>query len=200
MAGIATYVLAGELALGRVLAGDLPRPAFPPNLRETAPDAWFRLAAGAMSFADVYAGRQDRVACLANLCQAVLAAAQGRLAAAGEWVLNEKAARQTGRTERHPGSARATRAGSESACLRDPGLPGAEGRRLDRRVARSSSVRAASGMSRPHQRPFQGDPGVVGRLRSAPRPLGTTRLMPNEAAFLAPATQPAPAATDAGIG
>jgi len=30
------------------------------------------------------------VACLANLCQAVLATAQGRLAAAGEWVLNEK--------------------------------------------------------------------------------------------------------------
>ena len=90
MAGIATYVLAGELALGRVLAGDLPRPAFPPKLRETAPVAWFRLAAGALSFADVYAGRQDRVACLANLCQAVLATAQGRLAAAGEWVLNEK--------------------------------------------------------------------------------------------------------------
>jgi hypothetical protein len=54
---------------------------------ETAPAAWFRLAAGALSFADVYAGRQDRVACLANLCQAVLATAQGRLAAAGEWVL-----------------------------------------------------------------------------------------------------------------
>ena len=90
VAGIATYVLAGELALGRVLAGDLPRPAFPPRLRETAPVAWFRLAAGALSFADVYAGRQDRVACLANLCQAVLAVAQGRLAAAGEWVLNEK--------------------------------------------------------------------------------------------------------------
>src|SRR6266446_4647004 len=45
---------------------------------------------GALFFADVYAGRQDRVACLANLCQAVLATAQGRLAAAGEWVLNEK--------------------------------------------------------------------------------------------------------------
>lgn len=90
VAGIATYVLAGELALGRVLAGDLPRPKFPQKLRETAPAAWFRLAAGALQFADVYAGRQDRVACLANLCQAVLAAAQGRLAAAGEWVLNEK--------------------------------------------------------------------------------------------------------------
>jgi hypothetical protein len=90
VAGIATYVLAGELALGRVLAGELPRPGFPPKLRETAPAAWFRLAAGALHFADVHAGRQDRVACLANLCQAVLAAAQGRLAAAGEWALNEK--------------------------------------------------------------------------------------------------------------
>jgi hypothetical protein len=90
VAGIATYVLAGELALGRVLAGDLPRPGFPSKLRETAPAAWSRLAAGALRFADTYAARQDRVACLANLCQAVLAAAQGRLAAAGEWVLNEK--------------------------------------------------------------------------------------------------------------
>jgi Nucleotidyltransferase domain len=90
VAGIATYILAGELALGRVLAGDLPRPAFPPRLLQTAPDAWFRLAAGALSFAGVYADRQDRVACLANLCQAVLATGQGRLAAAGQWVLNEK--------------------------------------------------------------------------------------------------------------
>jgi len=90
VAGIATYVLAGELALGRVLSGDLPRPGFPPKLRNTAPVAWFRLAAGALHFAEVHARRQDGVACLANLCQAVLAAAQGRLAAAGEWVLNEK--------------------------------------------------------------------------------------------------------------
>jgi len=90
VAGIATYVLAGELAFGRVLAGDLPRPGFPQKLRQTAPTAWFRLAAGALHFAEVHAGRQDRVACLANLCQAVLAAAQGHLAAAGEWVLNEK--------------------------------------------------------------------------------------------------------------
>jgi len=90
VAGIATYVLAGELALGRVLAGDLPRPEFPETLRETAPATWFRLAAGALHYADVHAGRQDRLACLANLCQAVLAAAQGRLAAEGVWVLNEK--------------------------------------------------------------------------------------------------------------
>ena len=90
VAGIATYVLAGELAMGRVLAGDLPRPGFPSALRQTAPVAWSRLAAGALHFAQVHAGRQDQVACLANLCQAVLAAAQARLAAAGAWVLNEK--------------------------------------------------------------------------------------------------------------
>jgi hypothetical protein len=90
VAGIATYVPVGELALGRVLAGELPRPQFPPKLRQTAPRAWFRLAAGALHFAEVHAGRQDRVACMANLGQAVLATAQGRLAAAGKWALNEK--------------------------------------------------------------------------------------------------------------
>jgi len=90
VAGMATYVLAGELALGRVLSGELPRPAFPAKLRDTAPAAWFRIAAGALHFAEVYADRGDNTACLANLCQAVLATAQGRLAAAGEWVLNEK--------------------------------------------------------------------------------------------------------------
>jgi len=56
VAGIATYVLAGELALGKVLAGDLPRPRFPQKLRQTAPTAWFRLAAGALHFAEVHAG------------------------------------------------------------------------------------------------------------------------------------------------
>jgi len=90
VAGLATYVLAGELALGKVLRGELPSPQFPARLRQTAPAAWSRLAAGALHFAEVYADREDRAACLANLCQAVLAAAQGRLAAAGEWVLNEK--------------------------------------------------------------------------------------------------------------
>jgi hypothetical protein len=90
VAGIATYVLAGELALGRVLVGELPRPDFPPELRRTAPAVWSRLAAGALRTARVHAERRDTVAGLANLGQAVLAAAQGRLAAAGEWILNEK--------------------------------------------------------------------------------------------------------------
>ena len=37
LAGIPTYMLVGELATNRVLAGELPRPAFPEALRMSAP-------------------------------------------------------------------------------------------------------------------------------------------------------------------
>jgi hypothetical protein len=90
VAGIATYVLAGELALNEVLAGSLPRPSFPEPLRRSAPPLWDRLAAGALAIAEVHARRADATAARANLAQAVLAAAQARLAAAGTWALNEK--------------------------------------------------------------------------------------------------------------
>jgi hypothetical protein len=90
VAGIATYVLAGELAVNEVLHGELPRPTFPDALRATAPPFWTNLAKGALGIGSVHARRGDRVACLANLAQAVLSAAQARLAAAGEWALNEK--------------------------------------------------------------------------------------------------------------
>ena len=39
LAGMATYVLAGELALAELLAGELPRPGFPDALRQAAPGA-----------------------------------------------------------------------------------------------------------------------------------------------------------------
>jgi hypothetical protein len=90
VAGNATYVLAGELAVNEVLAGTLPRPTFPDPLRRTAPPLWYRLASGALAIGEVHARRGDAIAALANLSQAVLATAQGRLAAAGEWALNEK--------------------------------------------------------------------------------------------------------------
>ena len=90
VAGIATYVLAGELAVNEVLAGGLPRPSFPEPLRDSAPMLWNRLAGGALHFARVQLGRGDVVASTANLAQAVLSVAQARLAATGEWVLNEK--------------------------------------------------------------------------------------------------------------
>lgn len=87
VAGIATYVLAGELALCGVLDGELPRPSFPAQLRRTAPQLWYRLASGALAVGGVHASRGDRIAALANFTQAVLATAKGRLAADGRWVL-----------------------------------------------------------------------------------------------------------------
>jgi hypothetical protein len=90
VAGIATYVLAGELAMNVVLEGELPTTSFPNALRETAPVLWNRLAAGALQFARVHLSRGDLVAAAANVGQAVLAAAQARLASSGSWALNEK--------------------------------------------------------------------------------------------------------------
>jgi hypothetical protein len=106
-------------------------PEFPQKLRQTAPTAWFRLAARALHFAEVHAGRRDRVACLANLCQAVLAAAQGRLAAASEWVLNEK--RLVERAGLGGVQDRLGRPEGDLAVarVRCPGLSRPEGRRLD---------------------------------------------------------------------
>lgn len=40
LAGMASYVIVGELAVGRVLAGHLPRPRFAERLRECAPRRW----------------------------------------------------------------------------------------------------------------------------------------------------------------
>ena len=90
VAGISTYVLAGELAIAKVLHGALPRPEFSSALSEAAPKWWFHIAQMALHFAGVHAERGDTAATCANVTQAALAAAQGRLAAQKRWVLNEK--------------------------------------------------------------------------------------------------------------
>lgn len=90
VAGIPTYVLAGELALAEVLVGELPRPVFSSMLREAAPRFWFHIGRGALRSAEVHARRQDPTACLANVTQAILCGAHGVLTSRGEWALNEK--------------------------------------------------------------------------------------------------------------
>jgi hypothetical protein len=87
---MATYVLAGELALGTVLAGELPRPDFPDALRETASVRWRRRAEFSLDVARSLAVRGDAVPCVGLLARAAIAAAQARLAGDGEWALNEK--------------------------------------------------------------------------------------------------------------
>jgi hypothetical protein len=91
VAGMATYVLAGELALAELLAGELPRPGFPDALRQAAPGRWRRSAGFSLALADTAAGRHDVVSCAGLLAKAAIEAAQAALAERGEWALNEKA-------------------------------------------------------------------------------------------------------------
>ncbi len=88
--GLPTYVLAGELALNRVLTGELPKPAFPQPLRQTAPRWWHGNAAFSLYGARQAAARGEVSRCAGLLARAALAEAQARLAERGEWALNEK--------------------------------------------------------------------------------------------------------------
>jgi hypothetical protein len=91
LAGIPTYVVVGELAIARVLVGDLPRPGFPPALRERAARFWADSARFTLDYTDrVYAARGDALGCAGGLARAAVEAAHGRLAARGAWALNEK--------------------------------------------------------------------------------------------------------------
>jgi predicted nucleotidyltransferase len=88
--GAPTYVLAGELALSVPVAGELPRPEFPPPLAEAAPGRWHGRASVSLMFAGIHARAGDAVCCAGMLAGAVLCAAHARLAERREWVLNEK--------------------------------------------------------------------------------------------------------------
>jgi hypothetical protein len=91
LAGIPTYVVVGELAIARVLLGELPRPGFPPALRRRAARFWADSARLTLDYTEnVYAKRGDALGCAGGLARAVVEAAHGRLAAQGIWALNEK--------------------------------------------------------------------------------------------------------------
>jgi hypothetical protein len=88
--GLPTYVPMGELAIGKVLIGELPHPSFPDALRWTAPPWWNGNAAFSLLHADSYAVRGEIAGCTGSLARAVMAVAHARLAEQGRWVLNEK--------------------------------------------------------------------------------------------------------------
>jgi hypothetical protein len=90
VAGMPTYVLAGELALAKVLSGELPRPAFPEALRRSAPPRWDASAAFSLMLAEKAAARGDETYRSGLLAKAAIASAHARLAERGEWALNEK--------------------------------------------------------------------------------------------------------------
>src|SRR5919108_5875924 len=67
LAGMASYVLAGELSLADVLAGDLPRPEFPDALCKVAPGRWRGSAAFSLAAAETAAAHYDVVSCSGQL-------------------------------------------------------------------------------------------------------------------------------------
>ena len=90
LAGMASFLLAGELALAEVLAGDLPRPEFPDALREVAPERWRANAAFSLAIAETAAAHYDVVSCAGQLAKAAIEVAHAALAERGEWALTEK--------------------------------------------------------------------------------------------------------------
>jgi hypothetical protein len=90
LAGMASYVLVGELALAEVLAGELARPRFPQALQRSAPGRWRGSAARSLELADSAAARHDVVSCVGLLARAAIEAAQAVLAERGEWALTEQ--------------------------------------------------------------------------------------------------------------
>lgn len=91
LAGIPSYLIVAELAINRVLRGDMPRPDFPPLLRELAPTVWMdraRMTLGYARTAYVKGGLVTEVA--GAIATAAAMTGHAVLAARGEWITNEK--------------------------------------------------------------------------------------------------------------
>lgn len=90
LAGLPTYVPIGEIAIAKVLHGELPAVFFPPALLDVASQRWRWNAAFSLAFADQYAAAGDRTACVGMLARATMQTAHGILASQERWALNEK--------------------------------------------------------------------------------------------------------------
>lgn len=91
LAGIPTYLVVAELAINRVLSGSLPRPQYPPALRDSAPGQWADPALELLHYAEAgHAPRGDTAACLGLVSVAALRYAHAIMAARGLWVTNDK--------------------------------------------------------------------------------------------------------------
>jgi predicted nucleotidyltransferase len=91
LAGIPTYIVVAELALNRILAGELEQPAYPDALRAAAPPRWWNDAQATLAYArSAYAARGLLTETAGMIATAACQAGHAVLAAAGQWVTNEK--------------------------------------------------------------------------------------------------------------
>jgi hypothetical protein len=89
-AGVPTYLLTAELALGRVLYGTLPTMSFPPALVAAAPDVWRFCRSFSIEYARVHATRGNHAGAVAQAAKAVMEEGHAVMCAQGRWVCNEK--------------------------------------------------------------------------------------------------------------
>ena len=91
LAGIPTYTVVGELAVGTVLTGELPRPPYPDALAVSAGSRWRIDATLSAGYArKALELRGDAIVAVANGSRALLELAHSRAALGRRWVLNEK--------------------------------------------------------------------------------------------------------------
>jgi hypothetical protein len=92
LAGIPSYLVVAELAIGTVLRGRLAVPErYPEALRISAPKLWWDTAELVFSYARFHHAPYGRLTqCVGLLAQAASQTAHAVLAARGEWVTNEK--------------------------------------------------------------------------------------------------------------
>ncbi|MBC9712036.1 nucleotidyltransferase domain-containing protein [Streptomyces sp. TRM66268-LWL] len=91
LAGIPSYLVVSELAVNKVLYGELPRPAYPSELRRHAPGVWRERAAMTLGYAKGnFAPRAQAAEVAGALVTAAMYTAHAVLAGRGEWVTNEK--------------------------------------------------------------------------------------------------------------
>lgn len=91
LAGVPTYTLTAEHALGRVLRGALPEPpALPARLAEVAEERWRYHSRFSLDHARMRAGRGDVAGTVGQAAKAVLEQAHAICAARRVWVTNEK--------------------------------------------------------------------------------------------------------------
>jgi predicted nucleotidyltransferase len=91
LAGIPSYLVLAELAVKRVLRGELPTPSYPVALRERASGIWWNRAERTFAYARANYAPYGRLAqCAGLVSQATSYAAHAVLAARGQWVTNEK--------------------------------------------------------------------------------------------------------------
>jgi Nucleotidyltransferase domain len=117
LCGMGSYVLAGEVALGRVLAGALPAVEFPEHLAERGPEKWRWEASFVLQQAEAHARREDVAACVGKACVAIVAEAHARLMARRIWALNDKGV--VARADLAPLEERVRTTGSLSAMVDD---------------------------------------------------------------------------------